>query len=245
MSVWAAHLHPLLHPCFWLSGHALTTACHHPSFHQFVWRAFMLVTVRSPKGGPLPMSRNPTRAPEEPRLVGGRGDEQGWSIFNVGPQSAGLLSSPCALWVLPWLLGNHSSPSCRPVSFSNSDADPVFLIVGRSLFQWVPHWWLCPKPLCWPSPETEFSHIADASWSHTLPGDHLPPQRLCIQRQQITPSIKRFPQRSSWHLEALQSQEWRPYPLNNNVKISVFICFKFSVDIAVWCMELKPCVITT
>ena len=70
------------------------------------------------------MSRSPTRASEEPRLLGAGETQQGWSIFLCGT-SVGWTSALHAPWVLPWLLGNHSSPSCRPVSFSNSDADPV------------------------------------------------------------------------------------------------------------------------
>ena len=83
--------------------------------------------------------------------------------------------------------------------------------------------------------------MVDASLVTHLPGDHLPLRRLCIQRQQLTPSIKRFPQRSSWHLEALQSQKWRPYPLTTMLKCLFFYVSNSQWEFAVWCRELKPC----
>ena len=52
------------------------------SFHQFAPMGIHAGHCQvSKRGGPLPMSRSPTRASEEPRLLGAGETQQGWSIF--------------------------------------------------------------------------------------------------------------------------------------------------------------------
>ena len=161
-------------------------------------------------------------------FAGGRGDRAGVVHLLMWNLRSGVswTSALQMLWVLPWLLGNHSSPFCQPVSFSNSDADPV---------SWL---W---AGLCFSGSLTDDS--AQGSSLLTLPRDrvlthswclpgHTPAWRPPSPTEALHPEAATHTINQTFSTKELMTPGSSAVPgmkaisLNNNVKMSVFLCFK-------------------